>query len=210
WSPNQPTKKTSFKRQLLLSTRLLFNLNKGVNFELTARINYGHKISRLIKLNMKFFTKFFILNVEILVKKDLDFLKCTYVQKSKSEFEISGESVRKCLKIRQKYDIIAIRLSVSILETRIRQKYDISARKNQLVCSSECKSRQKDYAKFFRKIYEILQNLRCHNQTKIKHHTSSGPIERTFSYAGYINRPHRSRMTVKNLENTTLLRYLIK
>ncbi|RNA33516.1 hypothetical protein BpHYR1_008342 [Brachionus plicatilis] len=30
------------------------------------------------------------------------------------------------------------------------------------------------------------------------------------SYAGYINRPHRSRMTVKNLENTTLLRYLIK
>ena len=28
---------------------------------------------------------------------------------------------------------------------------------------------------------------------------SSGSIERTLSYTGFINRPHRSRMTVKNL-----------
>ena len=33
---------------------------------------------------------------------------------------------------------------------------------------------------------------------------SSGPVERIFSYSGYINRPHRSRLTTKNLEITTL------
>ena len=34
---------------------------------------------------------------------------------------------------------------------------------------------------------------------------SSGPVERLFSKSGYINRPHRSRLTAKNLEDTTLL-----
>ena len=35
---------------------------------------------------------------------------------------------------------------------------------------------------------------------------SSGPVERLFSYAGYIIRPHRARLTPKNLEATTMLR----
>ena len=34
---------------------------------------------------------------------------------------------------------------------------------------------------------------------------SSGPVERLFSKSGYINRPHRSRMTSKNLKATTVL-----
>ena len=34
---------------------------------------------------------------------------------------------------------------------------------------------------------------------------SSGPVERLFSKSGYINRTHRSRLTAKNLEATTLL-----
>ncbi|RNA42009.1 hypothetical protein BpHYR1_043095 [Brachionus plicatilis] len=34
--------------------------------------------------------------------------------------------------------------------------------------------------------------------------TSSGPIERTFSYAGYINRPHRSRMTLSLITKSRL------
>ncbi|CAF0886773.1 unnamed protein product [Brachionus calyciflorus] len=35
---------------------------------------------------------------------------------------------------------------------------------------------------------------------------STGPVERMFSSAGYFNRPHRSRITTKNLEITTLLK----
>ncbi|RNA45249.1 hypothetical protein BpHYR1_000277 [Brachionus plicatilis] len=35
--------------------------------------------------------------------------------------------------------------------------------------------------------------------------TSSGPIERTFSYAGYINRPHRSRMTLSLITKSRLV-----
>ena len=35
---------------------------------------------------------------------------------------------------------------------------------------------------------------------------SSGPVERLFSYAGYIIRPHRTRLSPKNLELTTILR----
>ncbi len=34
---------------------------------------------------------------------------------------------------------------------------------------------------------------------------SSGPCERIFSKSGYINRPHRARMTEKKLANTTFL-----
>ncbi|RNA37569.1 hypothetical protein BpHYR1_019401 [Brachionus plicatilis] len=33
---------------------------------------------------------------------------------------------------------------------------------------------------------------------------SSGPIERTFTYAGYINRPQRSRMTLSLITNSRL------
>ena len=39
---------------------------------------------------------------------------------------------------------------------------------------------------------------------------SSGPVERLFSLAGYINRPHRARMATKNLERTTILKCNIK
>ena len=35
---------------------------------------------------------------------------------------------------------------------------------------------------------------------------SSGPVERLFSFAGYINRPHRSKMTEQHLEESTFLR----
>ncbi|RNA33987.1 hypothetical protein BpHYR1_020429 [Brachionus plicatilis] len=36
-------------------------------------------------------------------------------------------------------------------------------------------------------------------RTKAISLASSGPIERTFAYAGYINTPHRSRMTLQSL-----------
>ncbi|RNA33389.1 hypothetical protein BpHYR1_045185 [Brachionus plicatilis] len=51
----------------------------------------------------------------------------------------------------------------------------------------------------------ISHSFRSKSQKFKSIYATFRPVERIFSYSGYINTPHRSRLTARNLEATTLL-----
>ena len=52
----------------------------------------------------------------------------------------------------------------------------------------------------------LLENLICVARKYLCVPATSSPVERLFSYSGYIFRPHRQRLTTNKLEKLTMLK----
>jgi hypothetical protein len=63
-----------------------------------------------------------------------------------------------------------------------------------------------DVEQFWTSNAMLLENLICVARKYLCVPATSSPVERLFSYSGYIFRPHRQRLTTNKLEKLTMLK----